>query len=122
QIIDTVPGWLRLGAIHGQFPFPLVRGQLQAALLLHDGVSMFDPMSNVPVLTRLQPVETIKRSELITGPGGVLWGANSLLGVINIISKDADDIDGVEVGIQGGHGNGDRQALRGYVMAGAPDL
>ena len=35
---------------------------------------------------------------MITGPGGVLWGSNSLLGILNVITKDAEDVDGVEVG------------------------
>ena len=122
QIVDTVPGWLRLGAVHNLFPYPLARGQLQAAIFLHDGVSLFDPVTNVPSVHRQQAIETIKRVELITGPGGVLWGSNSLLGIINVITKDAEDVDGVEVGGQIGDGNGDRQMARAYVMAGMPDL
>ena len=122
QIVDTVPGWLRLGAIYSMFPYPLARGELQAAILLQDGLSLFDPYVNVPTVSRTQPLETIKRIELITGPGGVLWGSNSLLGIINVITKDADDVDGVEVGGQLGDGNGDRSMARAYLMAGAPDL
>jgi outer membrane receptor protein involved in Fe transport len=122
QIIDTVPGWMRTGPVHGQFPFPMVRGQLQAAQLLHDGVSMFDPYLNNTTFHRIQPVELMKRVEFISGPGGVLWGSNSLVGIINVITKDAEDIDGVEAGIAGGHGDGDRTMGRAYVMAGEPDL
>jgi outer membrane receptor protein involved in Fe transport len=122
QIIDTVPGWLRTQPVHGQFPFPLVRGQIQAAQLLHDGVSMFDPYPNNTTFHRLQPVELMKRVEFISGPGGVLWGSNSLVGIINIITKDAEDVDGVEAGVSGGHGPGDRGVFRTYVMAGEPDL
>jgi outer membrane receptor protein involved in Fe transport len=122
QIIDTVPGWLRTGPINGQFPFPLVRGQIQAAQLLHDGVSMFDSYLNNTTFHRIQPVELMKRVEFISGPGGVLWGSNSLVGIINVITKDADDVDGVEAGLAGGHGDGDRAVGRAYLMAGAPDL
>ena len=43
-------------------------------------------------------METIKRVEMITGPGGVLWGSNSLLGILNVITKDAEDVEGVEIG------------------------
>ncbi len=122
QVLDTVPGYQRIGMIHSQFPVVLVRGIPQAVQLLHDSVSMFDPYLNVATFQRLQPIETIKRVEAITGPGGVLWGANSFLGVVNIITKDADDVDGVEVGGHIGDGNGDRQNARAYVMAGLPDL
>ena len=122
HMVDTVPGYLRVGAVHSQFPHPLARGQLQAAQFLHDGVSMFDPFVNTAAFNEVQPLELIKRVELITGPGGVLWGANSLLGIVNVITKDAEDVDGVEVGIKGGHGNGMREYMHGYVMAGDTEL
>jgi outer membrane receptor protein involved in Fe transport len=122
QVLDTVPGYMRTGLIHSQFPTVPVRGTVQAVQLLHDSVSMFDPYVNVATFGRMQPLETIKRIETITGPGGVLWGANSYLGVVNIITKDAEDVDGIEVGGQIGDGNGDRRNARSYVMAGLPDL
>lgn len=118
QVLDRVPGWLRLGGLHSLFPFPLTRGTMQATMLMHNGIAMFDPMLNVPSVSRIQPLETIKRIEMITGPGGVLWGANSYLGILNLITKDADDVEGVEANIALGHGDGDREFLRGYVMAG----
>ena len=43
------------------------------------------------------PVEGIKRIEIIRGPGSAIYGENAFLGVINIITKDAKDIDGVRV-------------------------
>jgi outer membrane receptor protein involved in Fe transport len=122
DLTDTVPGYMRIGFVHSQFPHPLARGQLQATQFLHDGVSMFDPFVNTAAMNQVQPIELIKRVELITGPGGVLWGSNSLLGIVNVITKDADDVDGVEVGVRGGHGNGNREYLHGYVMVGEPEL
>ncbi len=122
DIIDTVPGYLGVGLLHNQFPNGAVRGQIQASLLLHDGVSMFDPYVNTAAVNEVQPIELIKRVEVITGPGGVLWGANSLLGIMNVITKDAEDVDGVEVGVRGGDGNGNRRYLHGYVMAGKTEL
>jgi outer membrane receptor protein involved in Fe transport len=122
QAIDTVPGWYRVGLYYSNFQQTLVRGQIQAVQFLHDSTSLFDPGVNIASMMRAQPMETIKRIELITGPGGVLWGSNSLLGIINIITKDADDVDGVEVGGTLGDGNGDRKMARAYAMVGAPDL
>ena len=43
------------------------------------------------------PVESIKRIEIIRGPGSAMYGENAFLAVINIITKDAKDIDGVKV-------------------------
>jgi len=122
DLIDPVPGYLRAGLLHSQFPLVTARAQVQASQFLHDGVSLFDPFVNVATITPVQPMELIKRVEIITGPGGVLWGSNSLLGIINVITKDAEDVDGVEVGVTGGHGNGNREYLHGYVMAGKTEF
>lgn len=123
DLIDAaVPGYLRAGLIHNQFPLVTARGQVQASQYLHDSISLFDPYVNVATVTPVQPMEIIKRIEVITGPGGVLWGSNSLLGIINVITKDAEDVDGVEVGVTGGHGNGNREYLHGYVMTGQTGL
>lgn len=118
DIYATVPGWTSSGLGLGVFPAPLVRGQVQAVQFLHDGVSLFDPYANIAAISRVQPMEMIKRVELITGPGGVLWGSNSLLGILNVITKDAEDVEGVEVGGAIGDGRGDRLMGRAYVMAG----
>ncbi|MEO8698542.1 MAG: TonB-dependent receptor [Kofleriaceae bacterium] len=122
ELFDTVPGWANVGLYHSTFNTPVVRGQVQAVQYLHDGLSLFDPFVNVPGATRVMPMELIKRVEMITGPGGVLWGSNSLLGILNVITKDAEDVEGVEVGGQLGDGRGDRLMARAYVMAGKSDL
>src|SRR5262249_58296041 len=51
-----------------------------------------------------------------------LWGANSFLGVVNVITKDAEDVNGLEASVGAGSGNGDKDVLRGYMMAGLPKL
>ena len=43
------------------------------------------------------PVENIKKIEIIRGPGSAMYGENAFLAVINIITLDAKDIDGVRV-------------------------
>ena len=122
DLYATVPGWNPSSLAYNTFPTSLVRGQVQAVQFLHDGVSLFDPYANIPTTSRLQPMEMIKRVEMITGPGGVLWGSNSLLGILNIITKDAEDIEGVEIGGQVGDGRGDRMMGRAYVMAGKSNM
>ncbi len=120
--LDMVPGWLRLDAIYGQFPYGLTRGTTQSMLYLQNGVSLFDPALNIPSVGRIVPMETVKRIEVVTGPGGVLWGANSYMGVVNVVTKDGSDVDGVEADVRVGDGAGNREMLRGYVMAGTPEL
>ena len=48
-------------------------------------------------------LEDIDRVEVIRGPGGLLWGANAVNGVINIITKKAEDTQGVLVTDEGGN-------------------
>ena len=48
------------------------------------------------------PVENIKRIEVIRGPGSALYGQNAFLAVVNIITKDTEDIDGFQVTTSGG--------------------
>jgi len=40
--------------------------------------------------------DNIQRIEVIRGPGSAMYGANAFSGVINIITKSAEDIDGVQ--------------------------
>ncbi len=118
QSLLDVPGVLGSPSQKDIFPNWLIRGVTQGVLFMKDGLSLFDPTYNIIPALRRQPLETIKRIEVMTGPGGVLWGSNSFLGIINIISKDAEDVDGVEIGMGGGHGPGDEAVIRPYVMYG----
>jgi outer membrane receptor protein involved in Fe transport len=115
----TVPGWMVTNALGDQIiGVPLVRGVQQSALLLHDGVSMFDPFGNNQYYHYNVPLESVKRLEIVTGPGGVLWGANSFMGIINVIMKDAEDVNGLELNAGYGDGPGYRQDFKAYALFG----
>ncbi len=47
-------------------------------------------------------VENIKRLEVIRGPGSALYGKNAFTGIINVITKDTEDIDGIQWTASGG--------------------
>jgi outer membrane receptor for ferrienterochelin and colicins len=50
----------------------------------------------------LIPINVIERIEVIRGPSSALYGANAFLGVINIITKNSDSIDGGEISASSG--------------------
>lgn len=67
-------------------------------LVLIDGRTVYTPMY-AGVFWDVQNVllEDVDRIEVISGPGGTLWGANAVNGVINIITKNSKDTKGLFV-------------------------
>ncbi len=73
-------------------------------LVMVDGRSIYTPLTaGVDWFRRDLLLENIKRIEVIRGPGGAIWGANAMTGVINIITKKSLDTQGVLVGGSGGN-------------------
>ena len=123
DVLRTVPGfeggrydsnaWFNEGA---------ARGQPRTLLILINGVNVTEPVRNSITLDRKIPIRAVKRIEVTSGPGGVLWGSNALLGVVNIILKDSSDLDGFEVSAGGGHGRAGQAAAGAQVAYGTEAL
>jgi len=64
-------------------------------LVLIDGRSVYTPFFS-GVYWDMQDVmlEDVDRIEIIRGPGGTMWGANAVNGVINIVTKRASETQG----------------------------
>ncbi|MFY9527395.1 MAG: TonB-dependent receptor plug domain-containing protein, partial [Candidatus Acidiferrales bacterium] len=75
----------------------------RSVLVLIDGRSVYTPLF-AGVYWQVQDtlLEDVERIEVIRGPGGTIWGANAVNGVINIITKSAQDTRGMLVSTGGG--------------------
>lgn len=64
-------------------------------LVLVDGRTVYTPLfSGVYWDVQDLVLEDIDRIEVIRGPGGSIWGANAVNGVVNIVTKSARDAQG----------------------------
>lgn len=73
-------------------------------LVMIDGRTVYSPLfAGVYWDAQSVPLQDIDRIEVISGPGGTLWGANAVNGVINIITKKAKDTRGLYVSAAAGN-------------------
>ncbi len=76
----------------------------RSILVLIDGRSVYTPLF-AGTYWEVQDtlLEDVDRIEIIRGPGGAIWGANAVNGVINIITKSAAATQGALVSAGGGN-------------------
>lgn len=86
-------------------------------LVLVDGRTVYTPLfSGVNWDTVDTLLHDVERIEVVRGPGGALWGANAVNGVINVITKSAKETPGFYA--EGGGGTFER-AFAGMRYGGA---
>jgi iron complex outermembrane recepter protein len=73
-------------------------------LVLIDGRSVYSPLfAGVYWEVQNTLLEDIERIEVIRGPGGTIWGSNSMNGVINIVTRNARETHGMLLSAGGGN-------------------
>ena len=107
ELLRMVPG-LQVAHIDGNKWAISARGfnawYSDKLLVLMDGRSIYTPLfSGVNWNMQDTFLDDIDRIEVIRGPGATLWGANAVNGVINIITKKAQDTQGGLVKAGGGN-------------------
>jgi iron complex outermembrane receptor protein len=107
DLLRTVPG-LDVAQINGSTWAIGSRGFNQQFAnklqVMVDGRSVYSPtFSGVFWDTLDLPLADIERIEVIRGPGGSIWGANAVTGVISIFTKKASQTIGTLV--EAGRGN-----------------
>ena len=98
EIMRHVPG-VQTITTKSQFQSVMIRGLVgtednnSRILWLQNGVPMNDVRDSGIWLDETYPVEMIKRIEVVLGPGSALYGSGAFQGVVNIFTKDPEDID-----------------------------
>lgn len=106
EVLRLAPG-LQVSRIDGSRYAVTIRGFASRyagkLLVLLDGRTLFSPLFNGTFWEAQDTLlEDIERIEVIRGPGGTMWGANAFNGVINILTRSAQDTQGTLVGVQAG--------------------
>lgn len=98
SLLENVPGVVTIRTDH--FAFGGQRGFLSnfsQTLLLINGREMQNLIASETFIATQFSTHNIKQVEILQGPASALYGANALVGVINIITKnDSSDFNGTE--------------------------
>ena len=107
EVLETVPGLHVARSALGYNPVYTFRGMYSdvnpQVLMLVNGV----PLTNLNLGDRNlawggMPVEAISRIEVVRGPGSAIYGADAFAGVINIITKAPEEMEGLSMGARAG--------------------
>ncbi|HTE24308.1 TonB-dependent receptor plug domain-containing protein [Flavitalea sp.] len=82
-------------------------------LVMIDGRTVYTPLF-AGVFWDIQNVllEDVEKIEVVSGPGGALWGANAVNGLINVVTKKTSATQGLYASVQAGTFVKDQASLR----------
>jgi iron complex outermembrane recepter protein len=89
-------------------------------LALVDGRSIYTPLGSTIFWNQWWPLlEDVQQIEVISGPGGTLYGPNAVNGVINVTTKDAQETLGTLVRGTAGPLEGTAAIRHGFTLGGS---
>jgi len=105
RALDMLPGFYMAEKESGTQPY--LRGIRDSVLFLYDAVPMNADMrkSTHPLDNNLS-MASVKRIEIVRGPGSVLWGPDAFAGIVNVVPLTGKDLDGAEAGLLYGEPGG----------------
>jgi len=80
-------------------------GAFDTTLVLLDGVEMNNNIAGESFISHNYPLSHIKRIEVIQGPASSLYGANAVGGIINLVTYDEEEINGMRTSVKFGSYN-----------------
>lgn len=108
DVLRSVPGYFthydRAYDYIGARGFARPQDYNSRVLLLVDGQRTNDPIYDTAYVGSEQLIDLalVERIEVVRGPGSSVYGGNAVFGVINLITRKPDDIDGTELDIGAG--------------------
>lgn len=105
DVMNTIPGFHVVETEPGVHSY--LRGIPNSTLYLYDTVPMDFPAD--------MSLHSIKRIEVVRGPGSVLWGPDAFAGIVNIVPLTGRDRTGTETGVIS---SSDDKKIGGYINHG----
>ena len=109
DVAKTVPGWYVWETYWG-YPLFFVRGDAgwdgnRVSFMVNSHVvnDVYDGTANK--LYGFLDLDNVKRIEFVSGPASALYGSGAMSGIINIITKEGEDVDGLQLTGRGGSFN-----------------
>jgi len=97
DLLRDVPGFDFINDLGTYGMMALQRGvdtpENNKTLIFIDGVLTNNPSQGVSYMSYQFALHNVKRVEILWGPASALYGANAYSGIINIVTKTADDLE-----------------------------
>lgn len=101
DVLETLPGFEVLVDEVGRLRISVrglaTQGTTENVLILLNGLRLNNQLWGGATATHFNfPVQNLRQIEVIRGPGSALYGSNAFVGVVNMVTWDAQTFDGTE--------------------------